>query len=72
MEVVLKFARVNPWAGIAKYKNCYDYIGTYWTRAGNIHTGLSEADARRLEKAKRYEEGHLAPPRSCWTTYSGR
>ena len=36
MEVVLKFARVNPWAGIAKYKNCYDYIGTYWTRAGNI------------------------------------
>lgn len=64
MEVVLKFARVNPWAGIAKYKNCYDYIGTYWTRAGNIHTGLSEEDARRLEKAMGYEEGHLAPTSS--------
>ena len=70
MEVVLKFARVNPWAGIAKYKNCYDYIGTYWTRAGNIHTGLSEEDARRLEKAIGYPEGHLAPYSSFWATYS--
>ena len=72
MEVVLKFARVNPWAGIAKYKNCYDYIGTYWTRAGNIHTGLSEEDARRLEKAMGYEEVHLAPTSSFWKTYSVR
>lgn len=72
MEVVLKFARVNPWAGIAKYKNCYDYIGTYWTRAGNIHTGLSEEDARRLEKAMGYEEGHLAPTSSFWKTYNVR
>lgn len=72
MEVVLKFARVNPWAGIAKYKNCYDYIGTYWTRAGNIHTGLSEEDARRLEKAMGYEEDHLAPTSSFWKTYSVR
>lgn len=72
MEVVLKFARVNPWAGIAKYKNCYDYIGTYWTRAGNIHTGLSEEDARRLEKAMGYEEGHLASTSSFWKTYSIR
>lgn len=72
MEVVLKFARVNPWAGIAKYKNCYDYIGTYWTRAGNIHTGLSEEDARRLEKVMGYEEGYLAPTSSFWKTYSVR
>lgn len=72
MEVVLKFARVNPWAGIAKYKNCYDYIGTYWTRAGNIHTGLSEEDACRLEKAMGYEEGRLAPTSSFWKTYSVR
>mgnify|MGYP000162902281 FL=1 len=72
MEVVLKFARVNPWAGIAKYKNCYDYIGTYWTKAGNIHTGLSEEDARRLEKAMGYEEGHLAPTSYFWKTYSVR
>ena len=48
MEVELKFARINPWAGISKYKNCYDYIGPYFTRAGNIYTGLSEEDARML------------------------
>lgn len=72
MEVVLKFARVNPWAGIAKYKNCYDYISTYWTRAGNIYTGISEEDARRLEKAMGYEEKHLAPTSSFWKTYSIR
>ena len=42
MEVVLKFARNNPWAGIAKYKNCKDYISTYFTRSGNIYTGLTQ------------------------------
>lgn len=72
MEVVLKFARVNPWAGIAKYKNCYDYIGPYFTRAGSIYTGLTEEDARRLEKATGYEEGHLAPTSPFWKTYSVR
>lgn len=72
MEVILKFARVNPWAGIAKYKNCYDYIGTYWTRSGNRYTGLTEEDARRLEKEMGYEEGHLAPTSHFWKTYSIR
>lgn len=72
MEVILKFARVNPWAGIAKYKNCYDYIGTYWTRSGNRYTGLTEEDARRLEKEMGYEEGHLAPTSTFWKTYSIR
>lgn len=70
MEVVLKFARTNPWAGIAKYKNCYDYIGPYWTKAGNFYTGLSEEDARRLEKALGYPEGHLSPYSHFWKTYS--
>lgn len=72
MEVELKFARVNPWAGIAKYKNCYDYIGPYFTRSGNIYTGLTEEDARRLEKAMGYEEGHLSPMSPYWKTYTVR
>lgn len=72
MDVVLKFARVNPWAGIAKYKNCYDYIGPYWTRTGVIYTGLTEEDARRLEKEMGYEEGHLSPQSPFWKTYSVR
>lgn len=69
MEVELRFARVNPWAGIAKYKNCYDRITPYLTRSGNIYTGLTEEDARRLEKEMGYPEGHLAPTSYFWKTY---
>lgn len=72
MEVELRFARVNPWAGIAKYKNCYDYIGPYFTRSGNIYTGLTEENARRLEKAIGFEEGKLSPSSLYWKTYSVR
>lgn len=70
MEVILKFARKNPWAGIAKYKNCKDYIGTYWTRSGNVYTGLTPEDARRLEKEIGYEEGHLSPQSAFWKRYA--
>lgn len=70
MEVVLKFARNNPWAGIAKYKNCKDYISTYWTRSGNLYTGLTEENARRLEKTIGYPEGHLSPQSDFWKTYA--
>lgn len=69
MEVILKLARKNPWAGIYKYKNCYDWIGTYITRSGNNYTGLSEEEARRLEKSLGYPEGHLAPTSAFWKTY---
>lgn len=70
MEVILKFARPNAWAGITKYKNCKEYIGPYWTRSGNRYTGLTVEDARRLEKAIGYEEGHLSPTSPYWVTFS--
>lgn len=70
MDIILKFARTNPWAGIAKYKNCKDYISTYWTRSGNRYTGLTPEDARRLEKEMGYEEGHLSPQSGFWKTYA--
>lgn len=70
MDVILKFARNNPWAGIAKYKNCKDYISSYWTRSGNRYTGLSTEDARRLEKEMGYEENHLSPQSPFWKTYA--
>lgn len=70
MEVVLKFARNNPWAGIAKYKNCKDYIGTYLTRSGSVYTGLTQEDARNLEKEIGYEEGYLSPQSPFWQTYA--
>ena len=70
MDIILKFARTNPWAGIAKYKNCKDYISTYWTRSGNRYTGLTPEDAKRLEKEMGYEEGHLSPQSGFWKTYA--
>lgn len=70
MEATLRFIRTNPWVGISKFKNCGDYIGPYWTRSGNRYTGLTEEDARRLEKAIGYPEGHLAPYSPFWATYS--
>lgn len=70
MEATLRFIRTNPWLGITKFNNCADYIGSYWTRSGNRYTGLTDEDARRLEKAMGYPEGHLSPHSVFWTTYA--
>ena len=70
MEILLKFARVNPWAGIAKYKDCKEYIGSYWTRSGNKYTGLTQEEARELEKKIGYEEGYLSPQSDFWKRYA--
>lgn len=72
MEVILRFAHVNPWAGIAKYKNCFDTISPYLTRSGNRYTGLTEEQARELEKKLEYPEGHLSPSSEFWKTYGIR
>ena len=70
MEVILKFKSKDPWAGITKYKNCFDYIAPYWTRSGNKYTGLSEEDAKRLEREIGYAEGHLSPFSEYWNTFA--
>ena len=62
--------KVNPWTGLTKWPTTYDYIGPYWTRSGNIYTGLSREDARRLEKALDKEEGELSPTSEFWTTFA--
>lgn len=70
MEVIVRITRVNPWTGLTKWPTTYDYVGPYWTRSGNVYTGLSEADARRLEKALGKAEGDLAPTSDFWTTFA--
>ena len=42
MEVIVRIIRSNPWSGVIKWPTCYDYIGSYWTRTGNIYTGLDK------------------------------
>lgn len=70
MEVHLKFIRANNWSGFSKYPNCHEYLGSIWTRSGNRYTGLTEEDARRLETAIGYPEGHLSPHSSFWISFA--
>ena len=70
MEVIVRIVKINPWTGLTKWSTTFDYVGPYWTRTGNIYTGLSEEDARRLEKELGYEEGKLNPSSEFWTTFA--
>ena len=70
MEVIVRIMKVNPWTGLTKWPTTYDYVGPYWTRNGNIYTGLSTADARRLEKASGKQEGELNPDSEFWDTFA--
>jgi len=69
MVVELKIKKKNPWIGLIKYKNCFDYIAPYYTRSGSIYTGLTPEDEKYFEKALGYEEGHLAKTSDFWQTF---
>jgi hypothetical protein len=70
MIVELKLRKNNPWAGLVKYKNCFDYIAPYFTRSGSIYTGLTPEDEARFEKALGYAEGTLAKTSPFWQTFT--
>lgn len=69
MVVELKIKKKNPWAGLIKYKSCFDYIAPYFTRSGSIYTGLTPEDEKYFEKALGYEDGHLSKTSDFWTTF---
>lgn len=69
MVVELKIKKKNPWAGLIKYKSCFDYIAPYYTRSGSIYTGLTPEDEKYFEKALGFAEGTLAKNSSYWTTF---
>lgn len=69
MVVELKIKRKNPWAGLVKYKACFDYIAPYFTRSGSIYTGLTPEDEKYYEKALGYENGHLSKTSAFWTNF---
>lgn len=69
MVVELKIKKKNPWAGLVKYKHCFDYIAPYWTRSGSRYTGLTPEDETRFEKALGYEPGTLAKTSKFWETF---
>ena len=69
MVVELKIKKKNPWAGLLKYKHCFDYIAPYFTRSGSIYTGLTPEYERHFENALGYPEGHLSKTSEFWTTF---
>lgn len=69
MVVELKIKKKNPWAGLIKYKSCFDYIASYFTRSGSIYTGLTPEDEKYFEKALGYPEGHLSKTSDFWKTF---
>ena len=69
MVVELKIKKKNPWAGLIKYKSCFDYISPYFTRSGSIYTGLTPEDEKYYEKALGYPEGHLSKSSDFWNTF---
>ena len=70
MEVIVRIIKTNPWTGITKWPTCFDYVSSYWTRSGNLYTGLSAEDATRLEKEIGYPEGQLSPNSAFWDTFA--
>mgnify|MGYP003408832967 FL=1 len=69
MVVELKIKKQNPWAGLIKYKSCFDYVAPYFTRSGSIYTGLTPEEETYYEKTLGYEEGTLARSSEFWKTF---
>ena len=70
MEVIDKMTKVNPWAGLIKWSNCFDFVGSYWTRSGSRYTGLSKEDQKELEESLGMQEGMLNPDSTYWDTFA--
>ena len=69
MIVKLLIKKSETWSGVYLYKGCFKGIGPYWTRSGKVYTGLTDEDARRLEKEIGYSEGHLSPSSPFWNSF---
>lgn len=72
MEIIVRMTKVNPWTGLIKWSNCFNYIGTYWTRGGNRYTGLTKEKAEELEKKLSKQPGELGPESIFWDTFAIR
>jgi|SRR6056297_1314998 len=65
-KVILRPIVTDTWAGVVKYRNCYEDIAPYWTRSGSIYTGLTMDDAKRLGERLGKD---LSPGSDFWKTF---
>jgi len=70
MEVIVRPTKINPWTGLIKWSNCFDYLGSYWTRSGSRYTGLTKEKARELEEKLGKTEGELDSDSTFWDTFA--
>ena len=66
MRVILRPTAKNAWSGLKKYRNCYEDISTYYTRSGQLYTGLSKTEADELGSTLGID---LSPNSEYWNTF---
>lgn len=66
MIVVVRPLGRNSWSGFSRYKNCTEYLGTYYTRSGALYTGLTPEDAERLGNLLGLD---LRPSSAYWESF---
>lgn len=66
MKVILRPTGRNAWSGLIKYRNCYEDLGSYFTRSGRLYTGLTKADETRLGDRLGLD---LSPNSEFWKTF---
>lgn len=69
MRVIVRPLNKQKLLNIVKFKNCYDYLVPYYTRSGNIYTGLAVDDAHRLGAILNV---NLFPNSSWWNNFHVR
>lgn len=70
MEVILRHKSKDPWAGVTKYKGCFDYISPLLTRSGGRHTGLTKEDEAKFEAELGMAPGSLDPAAEFWVSFT--
>jgi len=66
MLVILRPIHAKTWIRIKKFRNCYDYLTRYYTRSGNLYTGLTREDEKRLGEALNLD---LSRNSSFWNNF---
>jgi hypothetical protein len=68
MRVVLK-RKTSPWSKFEIYDNCKQMIGTYFTRRGQLYTGLEDNLTEKLDLEERLKED-LSANSGFWKTFN--
>lgn len=69
MEVRLRPLNKNSWAGVTRYKNCFEDLRPYWLKSGLIYTGLSRDEVEELGKELSIDLSHSS---AFWKTFKIR